>query len=286
MRERMIAGHGINLHVVDHGGAGLPLVLLHGLTANARAFDGLIAAGLGARFRLLAPDLRGRGASDDGPSYTLADHAADVLALLDALGLAQAALVGHSFGGLLAYYLAARHPQRVRCIVALDAAIAAADPRVRDQLKPALARLGNVYPSFEAYLATMRAAPYWGGWWDLLLESYYRADVTTDEDGSVRPRSRPDVIAAVMDGVLAEDWHAIVRAIRQPVLLINAPEPYGPPGAPPLLSEADARATVALLANGHYLRVPGNHMTMLYGAGARAIVKAIMGFLALDGAAS
>ncbi|WP_025745886.1 alpha/beta fold hydrolase [Kallotenue papyrolyticum] len=283
---RFLHTNGLRLHLLDYGGDGPPLLLLHGLTANAHAFDGLLAAGLGTRFRVLAPDLRGRGASDDDDSYTLADHAADVLALLDALRLARVALVGHSFGGLLAYYLAATHPQRVRCIVALDAAIAAADPRVRDQLQPALARLGQRYPSFEAYLATLRAAPYWGGWWDPLLESYYRADVRRQADGSVEPRPRPAAIAAVIEDVLAQDWSAIVRAVRQPVLLINAPGPYGPPGAPPLLSEADAHATVALLADGRYLRVPGNHMTMLYGPGARAIVKAIMGFLALDGAAS
>lgn len=278
--DRFLHVNGLRLRLIDDGGAALPLLLLHGLTANARSFDGLIAAGLGARFRVIAPDLRGRGASDDGDSYTLAAHAADVLGLLDALALDQVALVGHSFGGLLAFYLAATQPQRVSWIVALDAAIAAAQPRVREQLRPALARLGQVYPSFESYLATMRAAPYWGGWWDPLLESYYRADVVTHADGSVQARARPEAIAAVMDGVLAEDWPALVRAIRQPVLLINAPEPYGPPGAPPLLSEADARATVELLTHARYLQAPGNHMTMLYRDGARAIVAAIESFAA------
>jgi pimeloyl-ACP methyl ester carboxylesterase len=279
MTDRFIHASGLRLHVIDHAGGSPPLVLLHGLTANARSFEGLIRAGLSPRFRAIALDLRGRGASDDGDGYALPDHAADVIAALDSLDLDAVVLVGHSFGGLLAYYLAATHVDRVSHVVALDAAIAATHPRVRDQLRPALARLGQRYPSWEAYLAAVRAAPYWGGWWDPLLESYYRADVRTNDDGSVQARARPEAIEAAMDGVIALDWHAIIRSIRQPVLLINATGSYGPPGSPPLLSAEDTRATVELLTHGRYLQVPGNHMTMIFGAGAERAAGAITSFI-------
>src|SRR5512138_8093 len=84
--DRFIRTNGLQLHYLEHLGDGLPIVLLPGLTANAHAFDGLIQAGLSPRFHALALDLRGRGLSDapeDG--YTMADHAADVIGLLDAL---------------------------------------------------------------------------------------------------------------------------------------------------------------------------------------------------------
>jgi hypothetical protein len=158
----------------------------------------------------------------------------------------------------------------------LDAAISVANPWVREQLQPALARLGQLYPSWEVYLETVRRAPYWDGWWHPLLETYYAADVRVNADGSVQPRPQPDAIGAAIDGLMAEDWPTIVAAVKQPTLLCNATGPYGLAGAPPILSEADARATVERLPNATYRHVPGNHMTMLYGVGAQQITNAIM----------
>lgn len=279
--DRFEHTNGITLHTVEHPGGQPTLVLMPGLTANARAFDGLVQAGLSPRFRVLALDLRGRGQSDapvDG--YRMADHAADVLGLLDALGLERAVLVGHSFGGLLGLYLAATAPDCVERLVVLDAGLSTAHPRVREQIQPSLARLGQVYPSWEAYLALLKQAPYFDGWWNPTIESYFQADVRTNDDGTVQARSRPDVIEAAMEGILAEDWRAHLTAVRQPVLLINATGAYGPPGAPPILSREDALATTAALADARYIEVPGNHITMLYGASARQIVDEIAAFAA------
>jgi hypothetical protein len=127
-------------------------------------------------------------------------------------------------------------------------------------------------------LSSIKQAPYYTGWWDSAIESYYRADVCTNEDGSVQPRSRPETIAAAMDGLLAEHWVQHAAAIRQPALLVHALGPYGPPGAPPILARDAARETVAALADCRYLQVPGNHMTMLYGDAARQAVDAIKAF--------
>ena len=83
--DRFIRTNGIQLHYLEHPGDGPSTVLLPGLTANAHAFDGLVQAGLSPRFHTLALDLRGRGLSDAPEyGYTMADHAADVLGLLDA----------------------------------------------------------------------------------------------------------------------------------------------------------------------------------------------------------
>src|SRR5262245_50949654 len=119
--DRFIRTNGIQLHYLEHPGDDPSIVLLPGLTANAHVFDGLVRAGLSPRFRALALDLRGRGLSDaptDG--YTMADHAADVIGLLDALGIERATLAGHSFGGFLTFYLAANFPDRVARLIILD----------------------------------------------------------------------------------------------------------------------------------------------------------------------
>ncbi len=291
MSEHFSETNGIRLHYLDHGGAGRGpvgcIVLLPGLSANAHAFDGLVAAGLSQEFRVIAPDLRGRGLSDHPASYSLAEHAADVLGLLDGLGLAQVVLGGHSFGGLLTLYLAAQAPQRFTQLIVLDAALELVSAATRAAIQPSLARLGQTWESWDEYRATMQAATFFGGWWDPLLDDYYRADTQrvpgANPDGSVRPRSRPEHIGAVMDAVIAADWAGIVSRVSLPTLLLHASGGYGPPGAPPVLDPGSAQTMAAMLPDCRIHLVPGNHMTMLYAAGARAIVEHSVAFLRLGG---
>src|SRR5918912_547284 len=138
---RVVPPGGLGTHSLDFPGGEPPIVLLHGLSANALAFGGLVAAGLSPAFRIVAPDLRGRGRTE-GPAagYRMADHAGDVLALLDALGLDRVVLGGHSFGAFLAIFIAANYPERVSKLIVIDAA-ATLDPRTGEMLRPALDRL-------------------------------------------------------------------------------------------------------------------------------------------------
>ncbi|HVN72642.1 MAG TPA: alpha/beta hydrolase [Desulfomonilia bacterium] len=277
--DRFVRANNIQLHYLDHQGSDPPLVLMPGLTANASSFDGLIKAGLSPALRVLALDLRGRGLSQKPDSgYSMADHAADVLGLLDALELRQVVLGGHSFGGLLSIYMAAQNPERVSKLVIIDAA-GSMHPQVRELIKPSVDRLGKVLPSWEAYLEAMKQMPFYQGWWDPAIESYYRADVEIRSDGTVKPRSRPEAIIEAVDKSLAEDWAQHLKAVRQPVLLLNAPGPYGPPGTPPVLPREQAMDTVNMLSDGRYVEIPGNHMTMLFGEGAQRIVEAVLDFV-------
>ncbi|MGH8564761.1 MAG: alpha/beta fold hydrolase [Gammaproteobacteria bacterium] len=268
----------IRLHYLDHPGGDPPLVLMHGLTSNAHAFDGLVKAGLSPAVRVLAPDLRGRGLSDKPDTgYGMAEHAADVLGLLDELGLRRVVLGGHSFGGFLALHMAAHYPGRVRKLVVIDAA-GSMDPEARVMLEPALDRLRKEWPSWEAYLVAMKEMPFYEGWWDPTIESYYRADVEVRDDGTVKPRSRPEAIREAMEAVLAEDWPRHLAAIEQPLLLFNSLGAYGQLGKP-ILPRDKALQTVEAVPDGRYIEVPGNHMTMLYGEGAKRIVGEITTFV-------
>jgi pimeloyl-ACP methyl ester carboxylesterase len=115
---------GLVFDVRDGGPAdGAPVVLLHGFPQDATAFtavaDRLHTAGL----RTLAPDQRGYspGARPSGrAAYRMRELTADVLALLDAAELGSAHVVGHDWGGIVGWALAAWHPERVRTLSALS----------------------------------------------------------------------------------------------------------------------------------------------------------------------
>jgi pimeloyl-ACP methyl ester carboxylesterase len=277
--DQFVRTNHIQLHYVDHPGGEPPIILMPGITANAHSFDGIVQAGLSPRFHVLAVDLRGRGLSDKPPAgYSMADHAADILGFLDSLEFKKVVLGGHSFGALLTYYISAHYPERVDKLVLMDAA-ASLHPRVRELIKPSLDRLGRILPSWEAYLQAMKQAPQFNGWWDPAIESYYRADVKINADGTVQARSRPENIAEALDKVLEEPWHQHLAKIKQPAILLNALGGYGPPGTPPVLPYEQAQETVRALKDCRYVEIPGNHLTMLYGEGAKRMVEAITDFI-------
>lgn len=267
----------IRLHYLDNEASGPLLLLLHGLTANAHAFDGLLAAGLGDHFHILSVDLRGRGLSDQpATGYTMKEHAADIIALLDHRQVTQVVICGHSFGAFLGLYLAAHFPDRVEKLILMDAAVNM-HPKTKEMLGPALARLGQQFASFDAYLDKVKQAPYLR-FWDENMRSYYEADISTLPDGSVTPRSKPEhMMEAVLKGSLGEPWAELIKENNKPSILINAPGIYTMDAA--LLPADLAMETVNMMHDCSYVAVPGNHQTMLYGEGAQQIVIAIKAFL-------
>ncbi|WP_441245086.1 haloalkane dehalogenase [Kitasatospora sp. McL0602] len=97
-------------------GAGVPMVFLHGNPTSSHLWRDVLPA-VGGPGRLLAPDLIGMGESGKPDiAYTFADQARYLDAWFDALGLEDVVLVGHDWGGALAFDWAARHPDRVRGI--------------------------------------------------------------------------------------------------------------------------------------------------------------------------
>ncbi|MFI6600334.1 haloalkane dehalogenase [Nonomuraea sp. NPDC050536] len=96
----------------EERGSGAPIVFLHGNPSSSHAWRNVMPHVPG---RLLAPDLIGMGRSGKPEiGYSFDDHARYLDAWFDALGLDQVVLVGHDWGGALAFDWAARHPDRVR----------------------------------------------------------------------------------------------------------------------------------------------------------------------------
>src|SRR5919107_3812646 len=116
---RRIAGDGVTLGVADEG-AGRAVLLLHGFPDSSHVWRHQVAPLVDAGMRVIAPDLRGFGASDAPQAveeYALTRSVADMLAVLDALDVERAHAVGHDFGAALAWLLATLAPDRVDRLV-------------------------------------------------------------------------------------------------------------------------------------------------------------------------
>lgn len=115
--RRRIAANGLTLSVQE-AGQGAPLILLHGYPQNGMCWS-RVAPGLAARFRVIVPDLRGYGESDAPAddaahlTYCKREMARDIIALMDALDIARAHVLGHDRGARVAYRLAFDHPGRI-----------------------------------------------------------------------------------------------------------------------------------------------------------------------------
>jgi pimeloyl-ACP methyl ester carboxylesterase len=121
VEHRFVATNGVRLHCAI-AGRGPLVVLLHGFPESWYSWRHQIAA-LAPHFRVVAPDLRGYNESEKPhavSAYTLAEVTADVVGLIEALGEREAVIVGHDWGGAVAWTLATDQPAVVRRLVVLN----------------------------------------------------------------------------------------------------------------------------------------------------------------------
>jgi pimeloyl-ACP methyl ester carboxylesterase len=122
---KVLLASGLSVHYQQLG-EGPDVVMVHGITGNLAVWHLHIVPALCDRYRVLTYDLRGHGYSDTPPTgYSPDDMATDLLELLDALEIERPVVIGHSYGADIALYFAARHPERVREVIAIEAALPA-----------------------------------------------------------------------------------------------------------------------------------------------------------------
>lgn len=122
VRHRFVTARGIRFHVAEAGDADAPpVVLLHGWPSNWYCWREHFAPLADAGLRPVAIDLRGYGWSEaTAHGYRKHELAADVLAVLDAMGIDRFRLVGHDWGGFVAFLLGLEHPDRVDRLVLVN----------------------------------------------------------------------------------------------------------------------------------------------------------------------
>lgn len=264
---RQIATNGVSLAVHEWPARGPAIVAIHGLTSNHTVWYP-IADALEGRHRLLAYDLRGRGDSEKPPTgYSLGEHAADLLGLLDRLGLPRAIVMGHSLGAHIGVRFASLHPRRVEKLVLFDGGL---DVRaeILDSLAPAIGRLGVEFPSLDAFLEMLKGLPMFAGRWNDYLARHFTYDVEPGPGGGVRSKVAKHAIeeeVANLQRTRLWVWHHRVEA---PTLLFRAPD--GLLRADDcLMTQEEAEAMAHAIPDCRLVVVPDtNHYTVVLGENA------------------
>jgi pimeloyl-ACP methyl ester carboxylesterase len=238
---------GGDLAVEVHGGDTAPVLAVHGVSSNCRLWNWLRAEAPG--LALVAPDLRGRGASTavGGPS-SLARHAEDLVAVLDALDIERATVCGMSMGGFVAVVLATRHPDRVRDLVLVDGGLPMRTPEgltpdgVRTAFAAQAGRAARTFADVDDYADAFLPGTPLLDRDDPLLRDYLAHDL---RDGRVR--LDPEVLVAdAVDTLLGPSpW----RELTVPTRFLFAEWSTGegtPPAYPPDRVAAFAAQLAAL----------------------------------------
>jgi len=219
-----VKGDGLQINLAVWEGTGIPILCIHGITANCRCW-GVLAAALAPEYRVMAMDLRGRGRSDKpSKGYSLDHHLRDICSVLDDLGMDRPVIMGHSLGAFIALAFGAEYPGRVDRLILVDGGGDLSQQQfqnVFEAIKPSLDRLGRVFPSAEDYLNKMKTAPYIHPWSEA-IETYYRYELEAVE-GGVRTIIDPTHIQEEATNIRGVRCAAFYPRIRSRVLILRAP---------------------------------------------------------------
>ncbi len=215
------AADGAQLYYRDEG-TGPALICLAGLTRSGGDFD-YLAPHLPGR-RLIRPDYRGRGRSawTGAASYTVPQEAADVLGLMDHLGLAHALILGTSRGGLIGMYLAATAPERLTGLCLNDVG-PVIEPGALERIASYLGRKPNATTHEEAAAALERNLP---GFANVPAERWRaeaRRQFTESAEGLV-PNYDPalrEAFAAAIETPPDDPWSLFEACAGLPLALIR-----------------------------------------------------------------
>jgi pimeloyl-ACP methyl ester carboxylesterase len=232
----------VPIHIRIHPGTGPALVLIHGITSSGEVWSPVLDA-LGDAFTPVTIDLRGHGASGRPETgYLYDDYIDDLDRVLDALGLDRPLIAGHSLGGLVTLWWAARHPRRAPALVIEDSAL----------------RSGEVFrPAFEGWLRLNALSL------DELRTTYaaerphWKPEAVDARARQMHQTARPAIEELMADSMANQgvDRLSEIEHIESPVLFI-----HGDPDTGGMVHPDDVAALERRLPNATARRIPrGRH---------------------------
>jgi esterase len=262
--DRGLVVNGLRLHLLDWGGEGrTPLLLLHGFTGSAHAWDTLSIA-LQPHFRVYALDQRGHGDSDPADAYNPAVAFDDIAGVVGQLALRSLVLIGLSMGGRNAMYFTAKQPALVQKLVIVD---------IGPEISARASAPASGPPEPETWESVEQAArhlhrsnPYPG-------IHYYRWVVSNTlrqrDDGALVWRWHPSIKERRTQ--LDLDWWALLRTITPPTLVLRGAES-------PVLDRDVAERMAKELPRGRFVEIP-HAVHTLHEDNPEAVLGALKDFL-------
>ncbi|RME83482.1 MAG: alpha/beta fold hydrolase [Caldilineae bacterium] len=216
---------GLRLHYIDAGPSDAPaVVLLHGFPEFWYSWRHQIPELIAAGYRVIAPDQRGYNLSDTHGPYDLATLVQDVIYLLDHLELSTCHLVGHDWGGVVAYTLAAAHPHRLVSLSILNA------PHLNAYLDALRVSGRQRRKSWYVYYFQLPWLPEWSlrrrdyamlrAMFRRLPPAYHSP---ADTERYVEVWSRPGALSAMVGWYRHLGRHLLLRGMRLPPMCIETP---------------------------------------------------------------
>lgn len=242
---------GTELHVLTRG-EGPPLLLVHGFPLDHSMWRHQIAD-LSQDFRVIAPDLRGFGAStlsEETTTITMQQFADDLSELLTALGVREPVVFcGLSMGGYIGWQFERRHPEWLRALIQCDTRAVADSPEVAGNRRQAASDVlaggpevlaGQMVPRLFCE-ATLRSQP----------------DIVTQTAAIMRGTNRRAIAAALLGMAERPDMTSALAQIHVPTLLLcGAHDVISPP--------AEMRSVAAAIPNARFVEIPdAGHMAPL-----------------------
>ncbi|MFJ3654078.1 alpha/beta fold hydrolase [Streptomyces nigra] len=257
--ERTVVRDGVRLVCRDWGGSGRPVLLLHGLAGHAGEWD-VPAQRLSPRYRVVAVDQRGHGASERHPrDVSRAAYVADVVAVADHLALRRPVLVGQSLGGHTAMLVAAAHPGLVRGLVLVEAGPGDPNPDTPADIGTWLGSWPTPFPSREAAAAFLGGGPVGAGW---------AAGLEEREDG-FWPRFDRDVMVRSLAENAQRSFRSEWEQVACPTLVVLGQSSFVPAREVDDMLRGQRPMTTAMSipGTGHdlHLEKPGVLLTALVG---------------------
>ncbi len=227
-------------------------LLLHGIGNYGRYWD-FFADAVGGRLRLVATDARGHGESGKpADGYVPVEFVADAIAVLDALAIERAVVVGHSMGGTHAIRLAATHPDRVERLVVVDAGPEPMPEGSERARRLSLERPERFEYADDALAYLRRTSP---GYSEKVYANRMRW-LFREDAGDFVWRSSRDALASIMSSASRDDLRDALRAIRCPALLVRGTRSN-------VLSADAAQRMIKTLADGRLVELDAGHNVAL-----------------------
>ncbi|MDX6652477.1 MAG: hypothetical protein QOJ38_1258 [Solirubrobacterales bacterium] len=217
VEHRYLDVNGFSMHVAE-AGSGDPLILLHGWPQHWYMWRQVIPT-LAERFRLICPDLRGFGwSATPGHGYDPPTFAKDTIALLDALEIERAGIVGHDWGGYAALIAGTIAPERFSGIVSCNV------PHLWPRITPAIA----VSQTPRSWYASLISAPGLGPW---ALKRDLPRFILTRGNGRqpFSPEELEGYLAPLREPARREATIALYRAYQRILVAGLAGRPKWPP---------------------------------------------------------